>query len=194
MDALPVNLRLPLHPHVDLCLAGPVTMAMTEGAFGACLRSTRAIPAAVVAPIWALLPATQAASLTPPTRVCAVYDPGLYRTEWRWRADRTSLYRLWVEFSDAVAGWHLQGRYFGYPACCTDQFFSHPHVTQHPLLGTGYIPCTSCAARAPDALCADLAAQRVCPTPFPDDVDDHDPFLMALAIQQGRLTVPLHPP
>ena len=40
------------------------------------------------------------------------------------------------------------GDYLGYPECCVEYFIEtyerHPLIGNHPLIGTGFMPCLCC--------------------------------------------------
>ena len=71
------------------------------------------------------------------------------------------------------------GNFFGYPSCCVEAFLHNwchetkDHYPEAPWMGTGYIPCLSCAQKAlPDFQAfvdAELAPHRKFWKPFPQD-------------------------
>lgn len=71
--------------------------------------------------------------------------------------------------------WASNGKYFGYPQCCIFEFVGLLHLLDGPdsgprkLSGTGFIPCKSCnEKKTEDQLRREIAANRMCPVPFPD--------------------------
>ncbi len=77
--------------------------------------------------------------------------------------------------------WEAFGLYFGFPACCTQEFMANgcadtkrqfPHG---PWLGSGFVPCLKCAPAAQDLtrFVADvIQPQRLCSAPFPNEGPD----------------------
>lgn len=72
------------------------------------------------------------------------------------------------------------GRYFGFPSCCVTAFFDHtdPDIGygqacgQRKLHGTGFIPCSWCnLVKSEQHLMDEIASNRICPTPFPQEID-----------------------
>lgn len=75
------------------------------------------------------------------------------------------------------------GAYYGFPICCVEFFCNHKDNSfnsvhthdknQHPMHGTGYVPCPDCVENSKDK---DLFSRlinehRYCPTPFPSQSD-----------------------
>jgi hypothetical protein len=71
--------------------------------------------------------------------------------------------------------------FFGYPRCCIKQFCetrcaeTKRTYPRGPWMGTGYIPCLSCAAEAqkdfPAFVLKNISPYRLFTQPFPKDYD-----------------------
>lgn len=68
------------------------------------------------------------------------------------------------------------GAFLGFPQCCTTQFLKssvselkaqHQKLIDHPLNGTGYVPCDHCITLNPIELIATINANRTFIHPFP---------------------------
>lgn len=72
------------------------------------------------------------------------------------------------------------GALYGFPSCCVDAFcasYCRETLMRHPngpWMGTGYMPCSSCAPKAAqdfDRFVAErIAPKRICPLPFPSEL------------------------
>ena len=74
--------------------------------------------------------------------------------------------------------WEDMGKYFGYPTCCIASFVRLEHrddrgLSDRPLIGTGFVPCKICSqTKTAEQLEAEIALNRECPLPFPEDMFD----------------------
>ena len=70
-----------------------------------------------------------------------------------------------------MASWEDIGTYFGYPECCIGAFCELQHLGRdwsHSILGTGFVPCKSCAeTKTSEQLEQEIADRRLCHVPFP---------------------------
>ena len=66
---------------------------------------------------------------------------------------------------------YIFGKYFGFPDCCIESFYTLEHVGGPPrkLSGTGYIPCLKCNEKTEEELIAAIQENRECKTPFPKE-------------------------
>lgn len=66
--------------------------------------------------------------------------------------------------------WVALGIYFGYPACCIEDFCKDTTITtkQKDLCKDGFIPCPDCCEKITSRVqLKDLITNRICKTPFP---------------------------
>lgn len=74
------------------------------------------------------------------------------------------------------------GAYYGFPICCVEFFCNHQdnsfntdhsEKNQHPMNGTGYVPCPHCIEKSKDKenFSQLINAHRYCPSPFPSQSD-----------------------
>lgn len=68
------------------------------------------------------------------------------------------------------------GEFLGFPSCCTNAFLSatiaelkakHQQLSNHPLKGTGFVPCDDCIQLPAYNLINTINSQRTYPYPFP---------------------------
>jgi hypothetical protein len=93
--------------------------------------------------------------------------------------------------------WRALGQHFGYPQCCVEEFLkdccqtTKDRYPNGPWLGTGYIPCPCCAAKAAgnfdDFVATVIAPVRLAATPFPEEGCD-DAIDNAIVAAWDRLT------
>lgn len=68
--------------------------------------------------------------------------------------------------------WRENGKIFGYPECCIEEFCNHLGGRGNlfrKFHGTGYVPCESCNRKTAQELLDQIAARRTYPKPFPED-------------------------
>lgn len=84
------------------------------------------------------------------------------------------------------------GIYYGFPACCIEHFCLHGQTLNnstyqnHPMSGTGYVPCPHCleSSKDKDTFAEYINANRYCAEPFPSqqvnliDVELHKFFAL----------------
>lgn len=92
------------------------------------------------------------------------------------------------------------GIYYGYPTCCIKALMYSvlsvkmgrglpPRPYEHPLLGTGYVPCHDCATtKHPDELVAFIGNHRRAVMPFPEQCED-DRVIVRGMIDNGWMEV-----
>lgn len=61
----------------------------------------------------------------------------------------------------------VSGIFYGYPDCCIRAFMTPDRGTNHPLIGTGYIPCKACEKKTMGELITVIDRNRFCEVPFP---------------------------
>jgi hypothetical protein len=97
--------------------------------------------------------------------------------------------------------YRMQGVYFGYPACCIDNFIARSHINFAPHSlhkhqkkvhqNLGFVPCPACAAEvaAGSKTLHDLIRNRFCPEPFPNsgDKDINEKFIERLAADFNKI-------
>ena len=68
------------------------------------------------------------------------------------------------------------GAFLGFPSCCIKFFLEstlmrlkeqHIKLIDHPLKGTGFVPCDHCIGLEPEVLVASINANRTFTKPFP---------------------------
>jgi hypothetical protein len=139
--------------------------------------------------------AAQLAQLALPA--IGIYNGPVSRFEIRWLLPRGGYYRLSSHLDQCVDGWRLMARYYGFPECCVPitAWQTLENFQASRFCGTGFIPCPTCYAQKKyQTLRKEIAARRICPTPFPQARSVHDEFLTVQAIVEGRLVVPLTAP
>jgi hypothetical protein len=89
------------------------------------------------------------------------------------------------------------GKYFGFPNCCIEEFLStqsHATWTKYPdgpWVGTGFMPCVSCADKALDFdkfVADNITPHRACPTPFPDQGTDEQMEALIRRVKTERIS------
>jgi hypothetical protein len=88
--------------------------------------------------------------------------------------------------------YRLMGALFGFPACCVQAFCAtcctetKTRYPRGPWMGTGFIPCLSCAPKALNLkrfVAEEIAPNRLCAAPFPGEFspETQDAALMLIA-------------
>ena len=72
-----------------------------------------------------------------------------------------------------LKGWKLFAKYYGYPNCCTEAFLKGNQNRQNIFVGTGFLPCNTCARKDPMEILKIIDTNRICPEKFSPLVVDH---------------------
>lgn len=98
------------------------------------------------------------------------------------RRSRDSLHALGQPLGSSMEDiqYKLFGALYGFPSCCVNEFCTsycmdtRNQYPDGPWMGTGYMPCISCAPTAAqdfDKFVAEhIATKRICPLPFPSEL------------------------
>ncbi len=78
------------------------------------------------------------------------------------------------------------GDYLGYPECCVEYFIEtyerHPLIGNHPLIGTGFMPCLCCGDKSAEEMTMTINRNRKWGEKFPYNGEIPDSVLVELGI------------
>lgn len=108
-----------------------------------------------------------------------------------------------LEAAQIIPEMFILGLWLGYPQCCALSFRvnhdgrtytggqplrSDPDNPVFPLEGTGFVPCPQCVAtKTADQLREEIAANRLCKTPFPLEPTEGMPAITAQLVHEVML-------